>query len=90
MRYFTRVCVILMLLLSACGQVAADTGAQARSELPRAAAPAVPAADEQSLLDGNNAFAFAFYHQVQSKSGNLVYSPYSISLAAAPTFRNWP
>jgi serine protease inhibitor len=84
MRSLTRVFVILLvLLLSACRQAVSDAGSQARSDLARAAAPAVPAADAQALLDGNNAFAFAFYHQVQTHAGNLVYSPYSISLAAA-------
>jgi serpin B len=34
-------------------------------------------------LDGNNAFAFDFYRQVHGQDGNLIYSPYSISLATA-------
>jgi serpin B len=77
--------ILLMssLLLSACELVKVDTGAVARSDLPRDTAPAIPAADAQTLLDGNNAFAFDFYHQVQGRGGNLVYSPYSISLATA-------
>ncbi len=84
MRTFNIVCVILaVILLPACGNAPADTGAVAKSDLARELAPAIPAADTQSLLDGNNAFAFDFYHQVSAKSGNLVYSPYSITLAAA-------
>jgi serpin B len=70
-------------LLSACESAKADTGEVARSDLRRDTAPAIPAADAQTLLDGNNAFAFDFYRQVRGDGGNLVYSPYSISLAAA-------
>jgi serpin B len=84
MRYTHSVFVILMvLLLSGCQFALSDTGAVARSDLVRDTAPEVSRADAQTLVDGNNAFAFDFYHQVQGNSGNLVYSPYSISLAAA-------
>ncbi len=75
--------ILLAILLSACGLSSADTGAVAKSNLPRESAPSIPAADSQALLDGNNAFAFDFYRQVHGQSGNLVYSPYSISLATA-------
>jgi len=70
-------------LLSACESAKVDTGEVARSDLRRDTAPAIPAADVQALLDGNNAFAFDFYRQVRGDGGNLVYSPYSISLATA-------
>ena len=84
MRQIICVCIILMLgLLAACGNVVADTGAVAKSDLARELAPAIPAANAHSLQDGNSAFAFDFYHQVSAQDGNLVYSPYSITLAAA-------
>jgi serpin B len=84
MRYINAMCIILMvILLSACVFALADTGAVARSDLPRDTAPAVPAAAAQTLLDGNNAFAFDFYRQVHGDGGNLIFSPYSISLASA-------
>jgi hypothetical protein len=84
MRQIICVCIILMLgLLAACGNVVADTGAVAKSDLARELAPAIPAANAHSLQDGNSAFAFDFYHQVSAQDGNMVYSPYSITLAAA-------
>lgn len=87
MRTLNSVCLILMVvLLSACDFTSADTGAVARSDLPRDSAPTVSAADAQALLDGNSAFAFDLYHQVQGGDGNLVYSPYSISLAMAMVY----
>jgi serpin B len=70
-------------ILSACEFTKADKGVLAKSDLPREMSPAVPAADAKDLLAGNNAFAFDFYHQVSGDGGNLVYSPYSISLAIA-------
>src|SRR5512135_3622975 len=70
------------LLLPACGS--ADNAAlMAKSDLKREASPQVPAADTQALLEGNYAFAFDFYRQVRGEKDNLVYSPYSISLASA-------
>ena len=84
MRYTNYLCVILMvILLSACEFASADTGDVAQSDLPRDMAPVIPAADAQTLLDGNSAFAFDFYRQVHGDGGNLIYSPYSISLAMA-------
>jgi serpin B len=73
----------MAILLSACELAKVDTGEVARSDLPRDNAPVISAIDVQTLLNGNNAFAFDFYRQVQGEGGNLVYSPYSISLAAA-------
>jgi serpin B len=68
--------IIPALFLSACGpaQVAA-------SQLSRVESPNAPASDLGQLVAGNTAFAFDLYQAVRSQSGNLVYSPYSISLA---------
>jgi serpin B len=38
------------------------------------------------LSDGNNTFAFDLYHTLKENSGNLFYSPYSISSALAMTY----
>jgi len=65
MRTFNKACSILMvILLSACEFAAADKGAVARSDLPRDPVPAVSAADAQSLLEGNSAFAFDLYNLI--------------------------
>lgn len=58
----------------------------ARSDLARIVDPNVPAADRQSLADGNTAFALDLYGQVQADPGNLFLSPYSISVALAMTY----
>jgi serpin B len=70
------------LFLPACGS-ADNADRMAKSDLKREAAPLVPAVDAQTLVQDNNAFAFDFYRQVRGEKANLVYSPYSISLAAA-------
>ncbi len=73
--------IVISLSLSACG------GAQvAGSRLERVANPQVPAADSDALVLGNTAFAFDLYHAVRTSTGNLVYSPFSISLALALTY----
>lgn len=43
-------------------------------------------ASTSELVRGNNAFAFDLYHAVSGESDNLIFSPYSISLALAMTY----
>ncbi len=75
------VLLALNLVLSACsgGQVAA-------SSLSRNTAPEVPEADSGQLVAGNSAFAFDLYQSMRSSPENLVFSPYSISLAFTMTY----
>jgi serpin B len=62
------------------------------SAKPRQVAPEVPAADLGALVEGNNRFALDLYHalrgpaDVERPFANLLYSPYSISLALAMTY----
>ena len=55
---------------------------------PTPAAPVVPirAGDLAALVDGHSAFAFDLYRILESESGNLLFSPYSISLALAMVY----
>lgn len=73
--------ILPVLFLSACGpaQVAA-------SQLSRLENPSVTASDQEQLIAGNTTFAFDLYQAIRSQSGNLVYSPYSISLAFAMAY----
>ena len=50
------------------------------------AAPTAAVADLAALARGNTAFAFDLYKALREDSGNLFYSPYSISLALAMTY----
>jgi serpin B len=77
---FTTV-IIGTLILSACEPVNV-----AQSKLVRSADPKVKAADLDHLVDGNTAFAFDLYQAVRYTTGNVVYSPYSISLAFAMVY----
>ena len=53
-----------------------------RADVPRVASPEVSQEQLQELVRGNNLFAFDLYHRVaQGNIDNLIYSPYSISLA---------
>lgn len=73
---------ILSLLLSACSPSASI----AKSDLPRVTSPDTSPNDIQVLVNNNNAFAFDLYQSLQTQDGNLIYSPYSISLALAMTY----
>lgn len=71
------------ILLSACG------GAQVRiaeSSRAREKNPNVSQANLQTLVDGNNAFALDLYQSLRTQDGNLILSPFSISLALAMTY----
>jgi serpin B len=76
--------VMVMVGLGACSQVAG--GDVLQSEEPRDTAPEVSAADLDTLVEGNSAFAFDLYQELKDAEGNLFYSPYSISLALAMTY----
>ncbi|MCX7608587.1 MAG: serpin family protein [Anaerolineales bacterium] len=70
------------LFLSACGGATV-----AASSLPRNTNPQASVSDIQELTAGNTAFAFDLYQQMRrGDNPNLVYSPYSISLAFAMTY----
>lgn len=43
-------------------------------------------ADLTALVDGNNAFALDLYQSLRSENGNLILSPFSISLALAMAY----
>ncbi|UCH87798.1 MAG: serpin family protein [Dehalococcoidia bacterium] len=58
----------------------------AQSETQRVTSPAVPEPDLDELVAGNSAFAFDLYQAVRGNEGNLLYSPYSISIALAMTY----
>ncbi|MBE3066780.1 MAG: serpin family protein [Chloroflexi bacterium] len=77
---FTAV-IIPALLLSACGP-----GKVAVSKLERVSNPDVAVSDVEQLVAGNTAFAFDLYQAVRPSNGNVVYSPYSISLAFAMAY----
>src|ERR1700683_1161771 len=47
---------------------------------------AMNAADRKVVVAGNNAFAVAFYTQLRNQSGNLFFSPESISTALAMAY----
>jgi serpin B len=64
----------------------AEQAEVAQSETQRVTSPAVAEPDLAELVTGNSAFAFDLYQAVRENQGNLLYSPYSISLALAMTY----
>jgi serpin B len=89
-------CVLLGLALSTCGDGAVDetakdgvSGSPARVELASSklarAQPAATDDDLRATAGATNAFALDLYREWTKKDANLVFSPYSISLALAMT-----
>lgn len=74
----------LAILLSACGPTPAANVAQ--SSLKRETNPSVLEGDVEALVNGNNAFALDLYRSLSTQDGNLIYSPFSISLALGMTY----
>ena len=56
------------------------------SKIPRAEASAPAGNDLDQLTAGNRAFAMDLYHRLETREGNLFYSPFSISSALAMTY----
>ena len=56
------------------------------SPKPRNVTPEVSVAERRQLAAGNTSFALALYRRLRQSEGNLVLSPYSISLAMAMVY----
>lgn len=76
--------VVIGLAGAACQLAKVKTAAA--SDLPRITNPTVAPGDLAQLAAGNSAFAFDLYKAIKGESGNLFYSPLSISLALAMTY----
>lgn len=83
MKRFMILSTLVSILLSACGSSSAGS---AQSDRAREKNPNVSESDLQTLVDGNNAFALDVYQTLRSEDGNLILSPFSISLALAMTY----
>lgn len=78
--------VIAAFLLNSCGGSSNPPGQASKSTLRREQNPAATTADVNSLADENNAFALDLYQSLRTQEGNLILSPFSISLALAMTY----
>ncbi len=76
--------ILLSTILAACQPAASISMAQ--SDKNRERNPSAGGGAIKSLVDGNNAFALDLYNTLRSQNGNLILSPYSISLALAMTY----
>jgi len=75
--------IAISIVITACGGASPRV---AESTRRRETNPPILEGDVQNLVDGNNSFALDLYQAVRSESGNLIFSPYSISLALAMTY----
>lgn len=83
--------ILIILILTGCSQhisiLPGGSNSQVlESKLPRVKVDDIPSADIVTLAAGNTAFSLDLYHQLKSLSGNLFFSPYSISSALAMTY----
>jgi len=77
--------MVLTLPLISCTQPSAEVMV-AHSVVERVVSPHVDTADLKELVEGNTAFALDQYQILRGEGGNLIFSPYSISLALAMTY----
>ena len=75
---------VLLLGIAGCGRTA--SGEVLKSDLSRNTAPEFNETDLETLVNGNNSFAFNLYQVLKEEKSNLFYSPYSISAALAMTY----
>ena len=82
--------LVSMLVLVSCtpaattpAPTAAANAGMLQSTLTRETKVQVPESDIQTLSKDNRAFAVNLYQKLRSQDGNLIFSPYSVSLALA-------
>ncbi|MFC2026622.1 serpin family protein [Chloroflexota bacterium] len=78
--------VMTAVLLSSMSCAQTVSGEELKSGKPYDTSPDVSATDLETLVGGNNAFAFDLYQELIKEDGNIFYSPYSLSLALAMTY----
>jgi serpin B len=86
MKHFSKLItglVWISILLTACGNASVRL---AESTKRRETNPIIQTADLGILVDGNNTFALDIYQSLRGEDGNLILSPFSISLALAMTY----
>ncbi len=76
--------ISLSTILAACSPSASISMAESNKNRERN--PSASVDGIKNLVDGNNAFALDMYNSLRSEKGNLILSPYSISLALAMTY----
>lgn len=79
----------IVLVVAGCGGspgTEVETPAVAASNLQRETSPQVGESDLAALVNGNTAFALDLYQALKNEDGNLLLSPYSISIALAMTY----
>jgi len=81
---FLTLLILASTLLSACTPSSSANVAQ--SKVQRDIKPVVAPNDAQMLVQGDNAFALDMYRSLRAQDGNLIFSPFSISLALAMTY----
>ena len=97
MKMFARkllvLCLVVLLtgfLAAACGgggsSSSASQGNLVKSDKGRDMTPETSQSDLDELVEGNTDFAFDMYRAIRQGDDNLIYSPYSISLALAMTY----
>lgn len=78
------IAIVLSTILAACSPAASLN--MAESNKSRETNPPISGDGIKNLVDGNNALALDLYNALRSENGNLILSPYSISLALAMTY----
>lgn len=81
---FLSLSILLSMILAACSPFASINVAESNKSRERN--PSASVDGIKHLVDGNNAFALDMYNALRSENGNLILSPYSISLALAMTY----
>ncbi len=77
--------VLLVMLVSACTPQSGNSNSspEISSSIPRDMEPAVPSGNLEKLVKGNTSFGINLFQAVKQGDENLIFSPYSISVALA-------
>ncbi len=89
---FTIFAVVFLILITACQPIFERNGPDEMitpnnmiTEPPRKEPTEVGGDDLQALSDANRAFAWSFYDSLRKTDGNIIFSPFSLSMALSMT-----
>lgn len=85
-KIFISLTLISLLTLSACIDIPEEgeseiEGGYIKSNLARETSPQVDPAQVETLADANRDFALSFFDQIKNEEENIIFSPFSLSLA---------
>lgn len=86
--FYSSILLITATLMAACqpGPIGGGSGMLLKSDKPRNQTVEINSEAANNLVTSNNQFAIDLYQKIREQEGNIIYSPFSISMALAMVY----